>query len=159
MLSALGFKFLDTFGNEIKSGIEGVYDLVEIDDSKVDYRIKEAKFDIACDVDNPLNGRNGSAYVYGPQKGASPKQAKIIVMIKAITAGIIFIPISELRFTPKASLVAIVFGFGLMILPAFPPPIIAKSDADLLIFVLLATASSIGAVSYTHLTLPTTPYV
>lgn len=78
MLSALGYKFLDRERNEIDPGIEGVYDLVEIDDSKVDKRIKEANFDIACDVDNPLNGANGSAYVYGPQKGATPKQVKII---------------------------------------------------------------------------------
>jgi len=78
MLSALGFKFLDIDGNEIKPGIEGVYDLVEIDDSKVDPRVKEADFDIACDVDNPLNGENGSAYVYGPQKGATSEEVKII---------------------------------------------------------------------------------
>ena len=29
---------------------------------------------VACDVDNPLTGPDGAAAVYGPQKGADPKQ-------------------------------------------------------------------------------------
>ena len=78
MLTALGFRFLDESGEEINPGIGGVYDLVRIDDSNVDQRIKEAVFDIACDVDNPLNGKFGSAHVFAPQKGATPEQVKII---------------------------------------------------------------------------------
>lgn len=30
-------------------------------------------FSIACDVDNPLYGPNGASYIFGPQKGATPK--------------------------------------------------------------------------------------
>ena len=78
MLSALGYKFLDKEDKEINPGIGGVYDLARIDDSNVDPRLREANFDIACDVDNPLNGINGSAHVYGPQKGASPEEVEII---------------------------------------------------------------------------------
>ncbi|WP_394010784.1 glycerate kinase [Anaerococcus cruorum] len=78
MLTALGFRFLDENGEEINPGIGGVYDLVRIDDSNVDQRVKEATFDIACDVDNPLNGKFGSAHVFAPQKGATPEQVKII---------------------------------------------------------------------------------
>jgi glycerate kinase len=29
---------------------------------------------VACDVDNPLTGADGAAAVYGPQKGATPRQ-------------------------------------------------------------------------------------
>jgi len=32
------------------------------------------KITVACDVDNPLYGDNGAAYVFGPQKGATPEQ-------------------------------------------------------------------------------------
>lgn len=78
MLTALGFRFLDENGEEINPGIGGVYDLVRIDDSNADQRVKEATFDIACDVDNPLNGEFGSAHVFAPQKGATPEQVKII---------------------------------------------------------------------------------
>ena len=78
MLSALGYQFLDKDDKEINPGIGGVYDLIRIDDSNIDPRLKDAKFNIACDVDNPLNGTNGSAHVYGPQKGATPEQVEII---------------------------------------------------------------------------------
>jgi glycerate kinase len=30
---------------------------------------------VACDVDNPLYGERGAAYVFGPQKGATPEMA------------------------------------------------------------------------------------
>lgn len=32
------------------------------------------KFSVACDVDNPLCGPDGATRVYGPQKGATPRQ-------------------------------------------------------------------------------------
>lgn len=31
--------------------------------------LKECRFSIACDVKNPLCGKNGAVYVFGPQKG------------------------------------------------------------------------------------------
>ena len=36
------------------------------------------KITVACDVTNPLFGTNGAAYVFGPQKGASPEQVEIL---------------------------------------------------------------------------------
>ena len=33
---------------------------------------------VLCDVDNPLYGMQGAAYAYGPQKGASRAQVKIL---------------------------------------------------------------------------------
>ncbi|NPD03818.1 glycerate kinase [Nocardioides sp. zg-1308] len=36
--------------------------------------LAEARVVAACDVDNPLTGRDGAAAVYGPQKGADPAQ-------------------------------------------------------------------------------------
>ena len=33
---------------------------------------------IACDVDNPLYGEEGAAYVFAPQKGANPEQVKLL---------------------------------------------------------------------------------
>lgn len=32
----------------------------------------------ACDVDNPLCGKNGAAFVYGPQKGADPAMVEML---------------------------------------------------------------------------------
>lgn len=72
MLTALGFKFMRSDGRQ--TGVYGrdLEDIVSIDDSAVDGRLKECRFRIACDVTNPLTGPNGCSYVYGPQKGATP---------------------------------------------------------------------------------------
>ena len=41
-----------------------------IDDSQFDLRVFESQFTVACDVDNPLVGKNGASHIFGPQKGA-----------------------------------------------------------------------------------------
>lgn len=78
MLSALGFRFYDKNGNDIHPSNEGLKDLSKIDLKNADPRLKECSFKIACDVDNPLTGKRGSARVYGPQKGANPREVEII---------------------------------------------------------------------------------
>ena len=78
MLQALGFRFYDKNANEIPPSNEGLKDLSKIDLSNADPRLKECSFKIACDVDNPLTGKRGSAKVYGPQKGANPNEVEII---------------------------------------------------------------------------------
>lgn len=73
MLTALGFKFNRSDGRQ--TGVYGrdLADIVSIDQSGVDGRLKDCRFRIACDVTNPLTGPNGCSYVYGPQKGATPE--------------------------------------------------------------------------------------
>ncbi len=73
MLTALGFKFMRSDGRQ--AGVYGrdLADIVSIDRSNVDARLKNCRFRIACDVNNPLTGPNGCSYVYGPQKGATPE--------------------------------------------------------------------------------------
>jgi glycerate kinase len=46
--------------------------------SAVDARIRESSFTVMCDVDNPLHGKYGAAYVYAPQKGATPDQVALL---------------------------------------------------------------------------------
>jgi glycerate kinase len=41
-------------------------------------RLRGVRLSVACDVRNPLVGTDGSACVFGPQKGASPGQVKEI---------------------------------------------------------------------------------
>ena len=78
MCNALGFRFLDKFNKELLPFGENLNKITNIDLSNVDPRIKDAKFLIACDVDNPLYGKLGAAYTYGPQKGASPTQVEML---------------------------------------------------------------------------------
>lgn len=73
MLQALGFKILDKNGNEIPFGAIGLKDAYKIDAGEIIPELKETNFQIACDVKNPLCGKNGCSYIYGPQKGATAK--------------------------------------------------------------------------------------
>lgn len=70
MASALGYKFLDKNGKQIKQGGINLLKLENIDDSEIDERIKKVKFKVAVDVLNPLCGPEGTSFVYAPQKGA-----------------------------------------------------------------------------------------
>ena len=70
MAAALGVRFLDQAGNPISLNGEGLERLSHIDVSGKDRRIDACQVLVACDVDNPLYGENGAAYVFAPQKGA-----------------------------------------------------------------------------------------
>ncbi len=71
MLQALGFKFLDKDGNELGYGGEQLDKVVSLDSANVLPELEECNFLVACDVDNPLYGKNGAAHVYARQKGAT----------------------------------------------------------------------------------------
>ena len=74
MASALGVRFLDKGGSSFVPCGETLCNIVSIDMGGIDKRVAESKFTVMCDVDNPLYGENGAAYIYSPQKGASPAQ-------------------------------------------------------------------------------------
>ena len=73
MAAALGVKFTDNHGNSFIPCGETLCDIENIDTTGIDERITSCKFTVMCDVENPLFGTNGAAYVYGPQKGATPE--------------------------------------------------------------------------------------
>lgn len=76
MLQALGFDFLDKDGNQIKHGAIGLKDLIKIEDKNVIQELKECEFHIACDVTNPLCGKQGCSAIFGPQKGATEEMVE-----------------------------------------------------------------------------------
>ncbi|OCG50579.1 glycerate kinase [Gilliamella sp. Choc5-1] len=78
MLQALGVKLLDKFGNQIGYGGVSLSELYKIDITEIDRRIHECEFEVACDVTNPLTGENGASVIFGPQKGASPQDVKLL---------------------------------------------------------------------------------
>lgn len=73
MLEALGCRFLDQKGNELRGCGESMSRVVTIDMSDLRPEVNESEFIVACDVDSPFHGPEGAAYVYGPQKGATPE--------------------------------------------------------------------------------------
>lgn len=50
----------------------------QIDSSAFDERVLRCQITVLCDVDNLLLGEQGSAAVFGPQKGASPADVKLL---------------------------------------------------------------------------------
>lgn len=76
MLRALGYRFYDHNGNLLYGGGEILENIARIDSSKMVPELEGAKFTVACDVTNPLYGPNGAAYVYAPQKGATPSMVE-----------------------------------------------------------------------------------
>lgn len=52
--------------------------IADIDMTKIDHRLKDIEIITMCDIENPLYGENGAAYVYGPQKGASPQMVNFL---------------------------------------------------------------------------------
>jgi glycerate kinase len=67
ILAALGFRFCDAAGKELPpSGAS----LQQVEKITAPVLPQHVRFELACDVQNPLLGPDGAAYTYAPQKGA-----------------------------------------------------------------------------------------
>jgi len=73
---ALGVRFYADNDTELGRGGQELERINRIDTSCLDPRVKRTKILVASDVSNPLYGPSGAAYVYGPQKGATPDMVK-----------------------------------------------------------------------------------
>jgi glycerate kinase len=73
ILAALGFELNDSVGNVLEGRGE---DLALIQSIVPPAFLPAVDFQIACDVQNPLYGPQGAAYIYAPQKGADPVQTE-----------------------------------------------------------------------------------
>ncbi len=76
--AALGIRLLDARGVQIPRGGAGLCRLSRIVADGRDVRMGDVEVVAACDVDNPLTGRDGAARVYAPQKGADAEQVRIL---------------------------------------------------------------------------------
>ena len=73
MLKELGFEINNDKGFPVDDGAMGLSKAVTVRDNNVIPHLKECSFTIACDVKNPLYGKNGASHVFAPQKGALPE--------------------------------------------------------------------------------------
>ena len=76
MLKALGVRFFDEDNLDSGEGGQALAKVSRIDISGLNPLLKECHIQVACDVNNPLCGPNGSTYVYGPQKGVTEDMKK-----------------------------------------------------------------------------------
>jgi glycerate 2-kinase len=78
MAQALGIALRDEEGRSIPPGGAGLRRLATIDVRGLVPDVKGVEVVVASDVDSPLLGPQGAAAVFGPQKGASPEDVRIL---------------------------------------------------------------------------------
>jgi|LSQX01.1.fsa_nt_gb glycerate kinase len=78
-LIALGVKFYKKNGTLIYPGTgEDLSEITKIDTTSILPEILKCKITILSDVENPLYGKDGAAFVYAPQKGADKKMVQLL---------------------------------------------------------------------------------
>ena len=80
---ALGARFLSERGQELPLGAQPLLKLAKLDITELKKKLRGVKIYAIADVTNPLLGPQGSARVYGPQKGATAAQVRTLE--KALT--------------------------------------------------------------------------
>ena len=76
--AALGVVFKKENG-EVFIPVGGTLEqIASIDASAAREKLKDVQIRIMCDVNNPLWGENGAAYIFGPQKGADPEKVQLL---------------------------------------------------------------------------------
>jgi glycerate kinase len=78
MLTALGARLLDAEGHDLPDGGAALADLSRLDLTGLDPRLATTRIVLAADVDSPLLGPSGAAMVFGPQKGATPSDVRVL---------------------------------------------------------------------------------
>ncbi len=81
--AALGVKFFDSNGHVFIPSGGTLKDIASIDVSDCQTILSGVKVTAMCDIDNPLYGPHGAAYIFGPQKGADEK------MVKELDSGLV----------------------------------------------------------------------
>ena len=78
MLQAFGYQFLDKNRKDVGKGVAALGKVEMIIADKVNPLISKIKFQVACDVDNPLYGEKGATYIFGAQKGVTDEMKPLI---------------------------------------------------------------------------------
>ncbi|QQO10229.1 glycerate kinase family protein [Breznakiella homolactica] len=76
--AAAGVRFLDSGGKEFIPVGGTLSRIARIDISGLLPELKAMEIVTMCDIDNPLYGKTGAAYVFAPQKGADPEMVETL---------------------------------------------------------------------------------
>ncbi len=71
--AALGARFLDKDGNFFVPVGGTLKNISDVDLSSLQRKLHGCTITAMCDIENPMYGEQGAAYVYAPQKGATPQ--------------------------------------------------------------------------------------
>lgn len=76
--AAAGVRFYDGDGRAFVPTGGTLADVARIDASGLDPRLRAVEIRGLCDIDNPLHGETGAAFVFAPQKGADPAMVRLL---------------------------------------------------------------------------------
>jgi len=76
--AALGVVFKDKDGQAFIPVGGTLEQIAAIDLTAAQQKLAGVQIRIMCDVDNPLWGENGAAYIFGPQKGADAEKVRLL---------------------------------------------------------------------------------
>lgn len=82
LAQVMGYRFLDKDGAELSPVGASLVKVAKIVPPTSKMIPDSIVIEAACDVNNPLYGKNGAAYIFGPQKGADP------AMVEALDQGL-----------------------------------------------------------------------
>lgn len=106
MAAALGTVFYNHSGEAFVPTGGTLSEISRIDNSKV----PQIEIVGMCDVENPLCGQTGAAYVFGPQKGASPED--IVVLDRGLEHLVSVLSDSGIYDSQTAEKLSLLFGSG-----------------------------------------------
>lgn len=78
LLVGLGARVRDAAGRPVGPGGRGLAAAASLELDGLDPRARAVRWSVACDVRNPLVGPEGAAAVFGPQKGATPRDVRTL---------------------------------------------------------------------------------
>jgi len=78
ILQALGFRFLNTENKELSPTGNSLVDIKKIISTETTKILQNISFELVCDVNNPFYGRNGAAYIFAAQKGATESEIEFL---------------------------------------------------------------------------------
>ena len=78
MAAALGVQFFDKDGNSFIPTGETLDKITALNTENTDILLKDVEITAMCDIDNPLYGKNGAAYIFAPQKGADSEMVAVL---------------------------------------------------------------------------------
>lgn len=78
MLQALGYEFLNQEGDPVGEGAKALSQIQIVQKKKDAISLEHCQIEVACDVNNPLCGKNGATYIFGPQKGVKIEERETI---------------------------------------------------------------------------------
>ncbi|MEG1304385.1 MAG: glycerate kinase, partial [Oscillospiraceae bacterium] len=78
MAAALGTRFFDAEGKKFVPTGGELHTVVKIDTSETQRLLCGCEIVAMCDIDNPLCGEHGAAYIFAPQKGADSEMTRAL---------------------------------------------------------------------------------